>query len=211
MRNYKNFYENGNEELSVFGTAPKAWFIKGRKENGDIIEIPANDAYFHHKLTTEDLFTVDDCDKVLAGMEHFQLVECQDAQAVVESCNGLSYSTFTKDLVLQVRRALAFRKALEDFIELNAPVVFRMKNSPINGEDVVFLTGNNPENFKCPEGYSCIWDNEDGDETQPKYWFFTDGDDENKNYVQIFDSSHVEEVRCEHEKLYKILEEVYEL
>ena len=151
----------------------------------------------------EDLFTVDSCDQVLAGMEAFDLVECQDAQTVVESWNGISDVTFTKDDVLRVREQLTFHEALKAFIELNKPVVFRMENSPINGEDIVFEAGNNPEDFKCPEGYKCVWDNDDGDETQPKYWFFTDGEDGSSNYVQIFDSSHIEEVRHEQEEYEK--------
>lgn len=80
--------------------------VKAVKSNGTVIFIEANTAYNDHNLTLKNLFTKNDCIKVIEGMEFYNIVACQDAADILSGKSTLTEDFFTINDVLRIHRLL---------------------------------------------------------------------------------------------------------
>ena len=98
-------HTTNKRELFELGFAPIGITLKGVNLKGDVIEIDLEEAYYKHRLTTEDLFSKADCDKVLAGMDHYGIIAFEDACCLIDSNDS---NIITREQILGIRDSLEF-------------------------------------------------------------------------------------------------------
>lgn len=87
------------------GNASRNSVVNAITSNGTAISIEPEEAYYKYRLTLEDLFTIEDCDRVLASMTQLDIISCDDSMEVIHYGSS-NCSTFTKDDVLSIRKSL---------------------------------------------------------------------------------------------------------